>query len=229
MASHSTISIIIPVLNEVETLADTIGCVRETENIEVIVVDGGSIDATLSVAGKIADHVISTTASRGGQMDVGAEKARGDILLFLHADTLLPKRWGFMVREAIESGKVGGAFSLSIYPFSISLRIVSFIANIRSRFLGITYGDQAIFVKRDIFRKVGGFNGLPIFEDIDLWRRMKRCGRVTVIKDSVYTSSRRWKKKGVIVTTVKNIFLIMSYYIGLSSQRLYKQYYIEKT
>ncbi|MFQ5901518.1 MAG: TIGR04283 family arsenosugar biosynthesis glycosyltransferase [Thermodesulfobacteriota bacterium] len=221
----ATISVIIPTLNETETILDTIRHVREAEDVEIIVVDGGSTDTTISIARETADHILYAMASRGGQMDVGAEKARGDILLFLHADTYLPKGWDSMVRNGVKTDSIGGAFNLSINSDNKYLSFVSCIANLRSRFLGMTYGDQAIFVKRDVFNRVGGFKGLPLFEDVDLWRRLKRCGRLVIMKDSVHTSSRRWKQKGAFIGTVKNMFFILLYYIGVSPQRLYKQYY----
>lgn len=222
---QNKISVIIPTLNEADVLSDTIEIVRKSKEVEVIVVDGGSKDNTLSIANDVADHVIATFSSRGGQMDLGAERAKGDILLFLHADTRLPESWNSIILLAMQSDKIGGAFRLSIDLSERFLDLVSFVANLRSRFLGITYGDQAIFVKRDHFFSVGGYKGLPIFEDIDLWRRLKKSGKMIILKEAIYTSPRRWKKSGGAKNTLRNWLFILLYYLGISPERLYGFYY----
>ena len=221
----SVISVIIPTLNEAGLLKKTIENIKYAEAIEVIVVDGGSKDGTLSIAGDLADQVFSSAPSRGGQMDIGAEKAMGDILLFLHADTHLPIGWESKIRSAIKSGKTGGAFNLSVSSPDTYLWLVTLVANFRSKILGITYGDQAIFTKKGAFFNVGGFKRLALFEDIDLWRRLKKSGSLVILRDAVCTSDRKWKIEGSIKSTLKNWSLIILYYIGISPQRLYSRYY----
>ena len=221
----SVISVIIPTLNEAGLIKETIENLRDAEAIEVIVVDGGSKDETLSIARDLADQVFSSAPSRGGQMDLGAEKASGEILLFLHADTYLPMGWESKVRDAIRSGKTGGAFNLSVSSPDKYLWFVTLVANFRSKILGITYGDQAIFAEKGAFFNAGGFKRLALFEDIDLWRRLKKCGPLVILRDAVCTSHRKWKIEGSFKNTIKNWSLIILYYIGISPQRLYSMYY----
>lgn len=221
----SVISVIIPTLNEARLLKETIENLRDAEAIEVIVVDGGSKDDTLSIAGDLADQVFSSAPSRGGQMDIGAEKATGEILLFLHADTHLPMGWESKIRSAIKSGKTGGAFNLSVSSPDKYLWLVALMANFRSKILGITYGDQAIFAEKEAFFNAGGFKRLALFEDIDLWRRLKKGGPLVILRDAVCTSHRKWKSEGSIKNTLKNWSLIILYYFGFSPKMLYNFYY----
>ncbi len=226
--NSSVISVIIPTLNEAGLLKETIENIKDAEAIEVIVVDGGSKDETLSIAGDLADQVFSSTPSRGGQMDIGAEKSTGGILLFLHADTYLPTGWESKIRDAIKSGKTGGAFNLSVSSPDKYLWFVTLVANFRSKILGITYGDQAIFTKKEAFFNAGGFKRLALFEDIDLWRRLKKCGPLVILRDAVCTSHRKWKIEGRFKNTIKNWSLIILYYFGISPQRLYSMYYSKR-
>lgn len=221
----SVISVIIPTLNEAELLKETIENLRNAEAIEVIVVDGGSKDDTLSIAGNLADQVFSSAPSRGGQMDIGAERSTGEILLFLHADTHLPVGWESKIRNAIKSGKTGGAFNLSVSSPDKYLWLVTLVANFRSKILGITYGDQAIFAEKEAFFNAGGFKRLALFEDIDLWRRLKKCGHLVILRDAVCTSHRKWNIEGSIKNTLKNWLLIILYYFGFPPKTLYNFYY----
>ncbi|MBI5287000.1 MAG: TIGR04283 family arsenosugar biosynthesis glycosyltransferase [Deltaproteobacteria bacterium] len=217
---------------------------------EVIVVDGGSKDDTLmrvkssewrtqiktlnsplsalhsQLSTLHSPKVYITTASRGGQMDMGVRESSGDVLLFLHADTRLPEGWLGRIEALLKDGDVvGGAFCLGIDSPRRSLQFIAWIANLRAKFLGLIYGDQAIFVRRDVFFKVGGFNGLPIMEDVDLVRRLRRIGKVVLIDSKVFTSSRRWDRGGVVFTTLRNWWFLILYYLGVSPWRLYRWYY----
>lgn len=201
---------------------------------------------------------------RGVQMDAGAAAARGDILLFLHADTTLPPRGFAAIIDTLSSGAegvVGGAFSLAIKfggkgegkvdgveggklpggggdtlggsgggsghgPLTgYLLKVVEVFANLRARHLGLIYGDEGIFVRRQAFVKVGGYRSLPLFEDLDLVRRLKGEGEFLLLPDRVETSARRWLKRGVLRTTFKNWFLLVLYFIGVPPERLYTMYY----
>jgi len=218
------VSVIIPTLNEGGYLKDTL---RGLIGVEVIVVDGGSRDNTLEQARSYTDKVYITDASRGGQMDLGVRESSGDVLLFLHADTRLPEGWSGRIEALLKDGDVvGGAFCLGIDSPRRSLQFIAWIANLRAKFLGLIYGDQAIFVRRDVFFKVGGFNGLPIMEDVDLVRRLRRIGKVVLVDSKVFTSPRRWDRKGAILNTLKNWWFLILYYLGVSPWRLYRWYYI---
>jgi rSAM/selenodomain-associated transferase 2 len=220
------VSVIIPTLNEEGVIGETLEHLsrsREPE-IEIIVSDGGSTDGTLEIAGRYA-RMVSSRPGRGIQMNGGAALATGDILLFLHADTILPKDWGERVISAMSDGRVvGGAFSLSVDSERLPHRAIAAAATLRSRIAGLAYGDQGIFVRREVFEEMGGFRDIPIMEDIDFIKRLKKSGRMVLLKDSVKTSARRWEKEGVVYTTLRNWLLISLYHIGVAPERLYKLY-----
>ena len=159
----TSISIIIPVLNEAKTIAQTISTAQTATDIEIIVVDGGSNDATVEVAHYLDVQLISTLPGRAAQMNQGAMAATGDILIFLHGDTLLPPGFDWLVREALlKPNTIAGAFELGIRGGAGSLRVVEKMVNWRSRYLQMPYGDQGIFLKAKIFEEVGGFPQMPI-------------------------------------------------------------------
>ena len=218
------ISIIIPTLNEEGCLKKTLEAIGR--GIEIIVVDGGSSDSTREIANDFTGKVILSERGRGAQMDRGARAASGDILLFLHADTSLPKDWRDCIENALKDDRVvGGGFSLKIDAKGFSFRLIEAVANIRAKYLGLIYGDQAIFVKRDAFFSTGGFMGLPLMEDVDFIRRIRKKGKVLLLDADVSTSPRQWQKKGILRTTIGNLFFLSLYYAGVSPQRLYRLYY----
>jgi rSAM/selenodomain-associated transferase 2 len=221
------ISIIIPVLNEVGTIEKVLASTQTSTNVEAIVVDGGSVDGTLELAQTLGVKVLSAPTGRAGQMNVGALAATGEILLFLHADTLLPPRFDTMVRTALKLPKQGnrkaavaGAFALQIDAPLRSLRLIEWGVNWRSRCLQMPYGDQAIFLKAEIFHQMGGFAQLPIMEDFELVRRLRSMGHIALIPIPVVTSARRWLKKGIIQTTLINQIIILAYLLGVSPKQL---------
>ncbi|MBI5683009.1 MAG: TIGR04283 family arsenosugar biosynthesis glycosyltransferase [Deltaproteobacteria bacterium] len=218
------ISVIIPVLNEEANIEKAVLSAKASD--EIIVVDGGSSDATVSIAERLGVKVINTENGRGGQQDAGAREANGNVFLFLHADTILPSGWKDMIEMSlIDNNIIGGAFLLGIDSSRRSLYFISLIANIRARYLGLIYGDQAIFVRKDVFFRVDGFKGLPIMEDIDFIRRLKKQGKVKLIEEKVLTSDRRWMKSGIIKNTIKNWFFLFNYYLGVSPEWIYRWYY----
>ncbi|MBI5892440.1 MAG: TIGR04283 family arsenosugar biosynthesis glycosyltransferase [Deltaproteobacteria bacterium] len=218
------ISVIIPTLNEENQIAKTLGSVGR--GVEVIVVDGGSVDNTASIAEKFGARVIKSEKGRGVQQDIGAANAKGDVLLFLHADTILPSGWRDFIAVALSgSNVIGGAFLLGIDSSKPLLKFIIKAANIRAKYLGLIYGDQAIFARREGFFRAGGFKGLPIMEDVDFIRRLKKQGKVKLIMEKVLTSERRWDKKGVLQNTLDNWFLLLMYYLGYSPERIYRLYY----
>ena len=221
-----SLSIVIPTLNEAVAIAHTLEALQElrTRGVELIVVDGGSSDATLAVAAPLADAVVSAPRGRAVQMNAGAARARGEVLLFLHADTQLPQRADERVRRAVDAGACWGRFDVRIDGRPAVLRVVAAAMNARSRLSGIATGDQAIFVRRDVFEQLGGYAPLPLMEDIELSRRLKRAGRPACLRPPVLTSGRRWQTRGVWRTVALMWWLRWRYWRGESPQRLAEAY-----
>jgi rSAM/selenodomain-associated transferase 2 len=192
------ISIIIPALNEAAAIARTLSFLQGVENLEVIVVDGGSIDATAELAGSRGAKVIQSNPGKALQMNTGAKAAAGDILVFLHADTLLPEDFSHQIVSALnQTGVAAGAFRLTINSTRAGIRIIERMANLRSRLLQLPYGDQALFMRKVLFEEIGGFPDLPIMEDFILIRRLKHKGKIIIVPAAVATSPRRWLHMGI--------------------------------
>ncbi len=219
------ISIIIPVLNEAKHITQALASIQPSANVEVIVVDGGSQDNTLELAQCWGIKVLSAAIGRACQMNAGAKIATGDILLFLHADTRLPPGFDTLVRTKLtQPNTVAGAFALQIDAKLWSLRLIEMGVNWRSHWLQMPYGDQAIFLKSAIFHKIGRFPDLPMMEDFELMRRLRRIGRITIIPVPVLTSGRRWLQKGVFKTTIINQIAIIAYLLGVSPKQIVRWY-----
>ncbi len=223
------ISIILPALNEAENIRATLAGLHRYRNVEMIVVDGGSRDDTVAIAKSLGARVITTAPSKAGQMNAGAAAATGDVLLFLHADTRLPDNFAQSVRTAASrKGFCAGAFTLNIDSPARGLRFIEKMANLRARYLQLPYGDQALFMRRDLFNKTGGFPDLPIMEDFELIRRLKRRGDIILLPQTVRTSARRWLQVGIFKTWLINQFIIAAYFLGISPRRLCRWYRREK-
>jgi rSAM/selenodomain-associated transferase 2 len=223
----SKLSIIVPVLNEGEGIAATLDALADLRALgtEVIVVDGGSRDATIQRARLRADRVIPAPRGRALQMNAGAAKATGDVLLFLHADTRLPRDADHVLLNGLErSGRSWGRFSVKIEGRSPLLILVGWLMGLRSRATGIATGDQAIFVRRDAFQTVGGFPEIPLMEDIALCKRLKRVSAPLCLSERVITSGRRWEQNGVINTIVLMWRLRLAYFFGADPKELAEQY-----
>jgi rSAM/selenodomain-associated transferase 2 len=227
IAAVSTLSIIMPVLDEGEGIAVALDALADLRVLgtEVIVVDGGSRDATVQRARLRADHVISSARGRAVQMNAGATKASGDVLLFLHADTRLPPAADHVVLDGLaRSGRAWGRFDIRIagdHPF---LAVVGWLMSVRSRLTGIATGDQAIFVRRDAFQAVGGFEQIPLMEDIALSKRLKRISRPHCVAERVVTSGRRWERDGVLATILLMWRLRLAYFLGADPNELARRY-----
>lgn len=218
----TTLSIIIPTLNEANQIATTLQNAQTANGIEIIIVDAGSEDNTLECAQSLGvKTLISPQAGRAAQMNFGATQATGDILLFLHADTQLPLDYDKLIRDALaQPGVIAGAFHLGIDSPEMSLRLIEKMVSLRSRFLQLPYGDQALFLNRETFTTCGGFPDLPIMEDFEFVRRLKRQGKIVLVPAFVTTSARRWQKLGVFKTTIINQIVVLGYFVGVSPQQL---------
>jgi rSAM/selenodomain-associated transferase 2 len=219
------ISVVIPALNEEDSLAATVASARGPQVREVIVVDGGSSDRTLALAERLADRVLAGPRGRAVQMNAGAAAAGGDVLLFLHADTRLPENFAAAVLFALgDPGAVGGRFDVWLQPSSPLLALTSALINLRSRLSRIATGDQAIFVRRGVFEDLGGFPPLPLMEDVAFSRSLKRAGRIVCLRERVISSSRRWQRDGVVRTILLMWSLRLLYFCGVSPARLRRVY-----
>jgi rSAM/selenodomain-associated transferase 2 len=233
MASHSClaaqpqasrISVIVPTFNEQEHLPATLSRVALAPGDELIVVDGGSSDQTVTIAQQFTPHVLQSSPGRALQMNRGAQHAHGDILLFLHADTRLPPAALEAVRQAVRAGAIGGAFRLTITPPTLALRLVAWGTNVRARFGQLPYGDQALFMPRAIFEALGGYDDVPFMEDVRLVQALRTRGRLVILPQAVHTSGRRWQRDGVLYTTVRNTVLITLYFCGVPPATLQRWY-----
>lgn len=219
------ISVIIPALNEELAIGRTLGSFEGNGAHETIVVDGGSTDGTLKEATRPGVLPVSAPPGRAVQMNAGAEKASGDVFLFLHADTRLPHGAMEAIRSALsDPGVVGGAFTLAIDSTKPFLGWVARMANLRTRLTRVPYGDQGIFVRRDTFQEIGGFPAWPLMEDVDFCRRLKKRGRVVILEEKVLTSPRRWEAEGPLYVTLKNRTLVLLFLFGVSPYRLKRWY-----
>lgn len=219
--SAPRISIIMPVMNEADSLPAAIASIGHVEHTEVIVVDGGSTDDTTAVARSLGAQVIEAPEGRASQMNAGATAARGRILLFLHADTRLPFGWADQVANVLAAKDVvAGAFRLAFDAVSPALRFIEHAANLRSSLLAKPYGDQAVFLPRAVFQQVGGFRDLPVMEDYDLICRLRRLGRIGIAPLAAITSARRWLDAGILRTTLRHQSMIVGWHIGVPPGRL---------
>jgi rSAM/selenodomain-associated transferase 2 len=222
-------SVIVPVYNEQENINDCLSHIRSQYNdntCQIIVVDGDENASTINAINNDKIVKIVSKKGRANQMNGGAGIADADILLFLHADTKLPKNAFEMIYNAITAGEyAAGAFDLGIDTKNIFIKFIAFAGKIRSRLTRIPYGDQGIFISKDFFYRIGGFKNIPLMEDVDLMRRIKRSGeRICILKEKVSTSARRWHEDGLIYTTIRNLVLVTLYYLGVNPNRLAKFY-----
>lgn len=220
---NEMISVIIPTLNEEASIEATLRAVKQQAGIfEIIVVDGGSRDRTREIAGRYA-KVVQDKSGRANQMNAGAGHAAGEILLFLHADTILPQGALAKIPDALKiPGVVAGSFRLRFdtpHPF---LRFLTFFT--RFSWWWARYGDQGLFLNKKTFDAVGGFKDISIMEDVDIIRRLKRQGRLYIIKDPVTTSARRYLGKGIYRQHILNVFLFTAYFCDIPPEKLKKWY-----
>jgi rSAM/selenodomain-associated transferase 2 len=223
------LSIIVPVLNEAETIVTCLSALQalRERGHEVIVADGGSADATADLARPLADRLVASERGRSKQMNAGAAQARGSVLLFLHADVRLPAAADNLVHEGCtHQHKRWGRFDLRLSGDRGVLRCVETLMNWRSRWTGIATGDQAIFVERKLFDEAGGFPAIALMEDIALSRTLKRlAGWPLCLEQPVFASSRRWERNGIVRTILLMWRLRLAYWMGMDPARLARVYY----
>lgn len=220
-----SISVIVPALDEAPVLAATLKSARGAGVSEIVVVDGGSADATVEVARRFADVVIAAPRGRASQMNAGAARARGEVLLFLHADTTLPPGFDDAVLGALaDPTVVGGRFDVRLLPDDWLVRLTGELLNLRSRSTRIATGDQAIFVRRSVFEELGGFPLIRLMEDVAFSALLKRRGRIACLRERVVTSSRRWRTRGVVRTILLMWSLRLLYFLGVPPDRLHRVY-----
>lgn len=229
---HPKFSIIVPALHEAERINDLIGHLRlldPEKSSEIIIVDGAPEKDTLQAIRDDRITKIFTEMGRAKQMNSGAFAAKGDVLIFLHADTELPSSALKRMNEFINRNEfVGGAFDLGIKSDKMIFKVIAFLGSLRSRLNRIPYGDQAIFLRREYFNKIGGYKDIPLMEDVELMRRVKRFGKkILIFHDRVMTSPRRWQEEGLLYCILRNWTLQILFFHGVSPHKLvefYKDY-----
>lgn len=224
-----SISVIIPVFHEASRINDTIGHILEVSagaSVEILVVDGDPSGETIREIQHSAVRTTTAETGRGFQLNRGASLAKGEILLFLHADTRLPAGAFDRITETMKDRRIaGGAFRLAIDSPLWPFRFIEKAVWHRSRRLGLPYGDQGIFLRRQYFNDLGGFRSVPIMEDVDLMRRIRKSkGRIFILDDAVVTSARRWEEEGILYCTLRNWRLLLLFFLGVPPEKLLKHY-----
>ncbi|MFI5015586.1 MAG: TIGR04283 family arsenosugar biosynthesis glycosyltransferase [Hyphomicrobiales bacterium] len=221
------ISIVMPVLDEGADIVSALSALAplRASGVEVVVADGGSADDTVAKARPLADLVITAPRGRAAQMNAGARQARGEVLVFLHADTRLPENADRVILDALErSGRIWGRFDVSLAGRPFMLHIVAFMMNLRSRLTGIATGDQAIFMRADAFRRVGAYPDIPLMEDIAISKALKRLGQPVAIAKRATASGRRFEAKGVWRLIFLMWRLRLAYWLGADPKNLARRY-----
>lgn len=228
---HPCISVVVPVYREQAAILPFLSHLREVfsgARHEIIVVDGSPAGETIAEVQDPDIQTLSSAAGRSRQMNCGAETAQGDILLFVHVDTRLPAGAPALIREALTSDKiVGGAFSLGISSRDPLLRLIAKVANLRSRWTRVPYGDQALFMRKECFERIGMFPEIPLMEDLELMHRVKKQGwKIVILQEKVATSARRWHQEGKIACTLRNWSIRLLYHCGVPAEKLAGYYTI---
>jgi rSAM/selenodomain-associated transferase 2 len=225
MAMARKISIIIPILNEAKVLEETLSQLQSEGGYhELIIVDGGSTDGSTRIAEKYG-KVLTSVRGRAKQLNAGAAAATGDILIFLHADIWLEPGALAAVENALSSGYVGGGFHQKIDGKSPLYRMIEIAGDIRGKYLKVFYGDSGIFLSRANFETIGGFPDVPILEEMEFSKGLRRLGKTTLVTPRIHISARRWETRGIVRTTVNNWVITLLYFLKVSPARLAKLYH----
>ena len=224
METPQKISVIIPILNEAKVLEKTLSHLQpQLGSHELIVVDGGSTDASVKIAENYGKVIISERG-RAKQLNAGAAAATGDILIFLHADIWLEPGALISVATAISSGYIGGGFRQKIDGKCVLYRLIEIAGDIRGRSLKVFYGDSGIFLARTNFQKIGGFPDVPILEEMEFSKGLRRLGKTTLLTPYIHISARRWEARGIVRTTLTNWLITLLYFLGVSPEKLASLY-----
>ncbi|MGD7036368.1 TIGR04283 family arsenosugar biosynthesis glycosyltransferase [Methylotuvimicrobium buryatense] len=214
-------SIIIPTLNEQTSIVECLGKLQHLrEHAEIIVSDGGSSDRTVALAEDLADLVLTGSVGRAKQMNRGAKHAHGEVLIFLHADTVLPEQALNSISQALNEGACWGRFDIRLCGSHVMLKVIAALMNLRSRWTGIATGDQAIFVHRKAFDSVGGFPDIALMEDIALSKSLKNWSKPACLSARVVSSGRRWESYGIYRTILLMWSLRLRYFLGSHPETL---------
>lgn len=224
------LTIVIPTYNESGTISPTIGALLSLSSApsppRILVVDGGSFDATRAEASAAGARVLTVAGGRAAQLNAGADAAgAGDTLLFLHADTLPPQGYDVQVEDVLRAPRaMAGAWRISIEGTGWQLRVVERWVNFRSTVLGMPYGDQGLFMRKAAFVDVGGYKDMPLMEDYEMSRRLRKFGGIRIARGTVKTSGRRWETLGVFQTTIINQCVVFGYHAGVPVKKLAEWY-----
>jgi rSAM/selenodomain-associated transferase 2 len=220
------LSVIVPMLNEAAAIADALRAIRlGAPDAEVIVVDGGSTDASVATARPLCDQLIVASRGRALQMNVGAHASNGSVLAFVHADTIVPPTFAVDIADALsDRDVVGGRFDVQLDADALPYRIIGAMISLRSRISRTGTGDQAIFVRRNVFDGIGGFADIELCEDLEFTRRMKRVGPVACLYSRVTTSARRWSRDGIVRTVLLMWLIRVLYLLGVPPNRIKRMY-----
>jgi rSAM/selenodomain-associated transferase 2 len=217
--------VVLPARNEGDTIARALDSTR-APGVDRIVVDGGSLDGTPDLAVRLgAERVLESAPGRARQLEVGLRAAQGDLVLLLHADTRLEPGWESALRRALRDDSVaGGAFQLAFESQRSVYRVIESGARLRARWLGLPYGDQGLFARRKPLLESGGIPQVPIFEDLDLTRLLRRLGRLVLLPERAWTSPRRYERNGVLRTLLRNNLALTAWLLDLDRERIARWY-----
>ena len=218
------ISVIVPIRGEDPAVAERFRCLLVPGETELVVADGGGSRETTRAFEDLGARLVEGAGSRGLRLHAAAREARGEILFFLHADSRPPGNALSRIRETLSAGAVAGAFSLAYEGATPGLRWIAWWANLRSRLFGLPFGDQGLFCSRAAYERSGGFQDLPLCDDVDIVRRLKRVGRLDVLPEKTVTSPRRYRERGALAQVLTNWKVLLGYSAGVSPEKLERWY-----
>jgi len=221
------ISVIIPTLNVADTIGPTLACLYEGMEAslicEVVIADGGSVDGIEQIANDVGATLVKTTKGRGNQMRAGALSAKGQWLLFIHADTVLSPNWVAVMRAHINNQSKAGYCKLAFDKDGFAPKLIAALANLRSRIFGLPYGDQALLISKDLYQQTGGYPDIPLMEDVALARKLR--GQLKSLPVTATTRSDRYVKEGWFTRARKNLGTLVLYFLGTTPEKLAKRYH----